>query len=54
MEAPPCLWDFGLDGSGLYYEGVVDDLEKSDSGFSSESLHQKFLQANHSPVNSTK
>jgi len=30
MEAPPpCLWDLGFGRSGLYYEGVVDDLEKS-------------------------
>ena len=45
MEVPPCLWDFGFDRSGLYYEGVVDDTEKSDTGFSSESWHKNFLQA---------
>jgi len=28
MEAPPRPWALGLDRSGLYYEGVVDDLEK--------------------------
>ena len=27
MEAPP--WASGLHRSGLYYEGVVDDLEKT-------------------------
>jgi len=41
MEAPPCLRDLGFGRSGLYYEGVVDDLEKSDT----ESWHQNFLQA---------
>ena len=29
MEAPPRPWALGLDRSGLYYEGVVDDLEKT-------------------------
>jgi len=43
----------GFDRSGLYYEGVVYDLEKSDTGFLLESWHQKFLQASHPPVNST-
>ena len=37
-----------------YYEGVVDDQEKSDAGFSSESWNQNFLQASHPPLNSTK
>ena len=32
MEAPPpCIWDLGFGRSGLYYEGVVDVLEKSDT-----------------------
>jgi len=54
MEALSCLGDFVFDRSGLYYEGVVDDLEKSDTEISSESWHQNFLQASHPPVNSTK
>ena len=29
MEAPPSPWALGLDRSRLYYEGVVDDLEKT-------------------------
>ena len=29
MEAPPSPWALGLDRSRLYYEGVVDHLEKT-------------------------
>ena len=29
MEAKPWPWAFGLDRSGLCYEGVVDDMEKT-------------------------
>ena len=58
-ELPPITlraFELELDRSGLYYEGVVDDLKKTlDS--SSEGWHQNSmnsLQANNPPMNSIK